>query len=429
MSSPERTAALLERCLPRECLGAAPARADLPELPLAAPRELDHWREVLRCAERERLALWPVGLGSRLSWGRTPARVDLLLSSAAFSGVVSHEPADGTLTARAGTTMSELAARAADGGHHLSPESPAPGRSTLGGTLAAGASGLDRLRHGPARHQVLGMRAFHADGTLVKSGGGVVKNVTGYDLHRLWCGSQGTLCALAEVSLRLYPLPAEQALVRASFDRREDALELAREVARTPLAPVALVVHDRGAGGAWELELVLAARAEVLRFELQRALELLPGAETLSGPAAAAARARLRDLELVDGGQGGPGRWAPLWLACRPSRLGAVLAALDRATREQGLRARIACHPLLATTAVDLEGPGRDASGGERLLALQQALSGAGAELAWRDGPAVLRRPLEALDRPTGPTGAGALMRRLKQALDPTGVFACGAFP
>ncbi len=419
MSSPERTAALLERILPREALGASPARDGLPALPLASPRELEQWSEVVRLAGRERLALVPLGLGSKLSWCRPPERADLVLSSADFCGVEAYEPADGTITARAGTVMAELARVAAGGGHQLSPDVACPERATLGGTLAAGASGLDRLRHGPSRHQVLGMRAVLPDGTLVKSGGRVVKNVTGYDLHRLWCGSQGTLCALLEISLRLYPLPASQAVVSVACERRDQALERAQELARSPLAPLALVVHDRAADRRWQLALVLAGREEVVRFELERALELLPGCEVARDVHAARAREGLRDLELETG------RWPPLWIACRPSRLGSVLGRLDEAARDLGLAARLALHPLLASAAVWLEPQAGTALAPGQLLALQRALSSPSVQLQWRDAPRV---PEPASAPPGASSPARALMQRLKEALDPQGVFARGRF-
>ena len=72
--------------------------------------------------------------------------------------------------------------------------------------ISAGASGVDRLAYGPVRHNLLGTIVCLADGSRTKSGGQLVKNVTGYDLHRLYCGAHGTLCIVLEASLRLYPL-------------------------------------------------------------------------------------------------------------------------------------------------------------------------------------------------------------------------------
>jgi len=139
------------------------------------------------------------------SSGPPPAGADWILSTRRLVGIVAYEPGDGTLTARAGTTFAALDEATERGGHVVTPDVAYPARATLGGAVGEGRSGFDRLRYGPTRHHVLGVRALLADGTFAKSGGQLVKNVTGYDLHRLYCGSRGSLCALVEVSLRLFP--------------------------------------------------------------------------------------------------------------------------------------------------------------------------------------------------------------------------------
>ncbi len=210
MSSAARVRELLGGLLPPENLAEFAAQDGVPALPVAAPATVEQAIEVLRLARGERWTILPLGAGSKLGWARPPERCHVVLSSQNLRGITAYEPADGTLTARAGTPWSELV-QATRARHHLSPELAGAARATLGGALGAGASGLDRLRYGPLRHQVLGIQALQADGSLVKSGGRVVKNVTGYDLHRLWCGSHGTLCFLLEATLRLYPAPAEEA--------------------------------------------------------------------------------------------------------------------------------------------------------------------------------------------------------------------------
>lgn len=205
--------ALLARVLPAEALGTH----RLPDVdrvggadgegerPLAAPRSEEEWSEVLRLAGREGWACLVVGRGSKPGWTRPPKRVDLVLSTRGYAGVVAYEPGDGTVTARAGSTMDEIAREVRAGGHHLTPDVPRPGASTLGGVVAAGQSGLDRLRFGPVRHNVLGMRVALADGSIAKTGGRLVKNVTGYDLPRLAAGSLGSLGVITQVCLKLWP--------------------------------------------------------------------------------------------------------------------------------------------------------------------------------------------------------------------------------
>jgi glycolate oxidase FAD binding subunit len=288
VSSPDRTATLLESALPRAAITRRPADDLLGEIPVAAPDSAEQWSEVLRLAGRERLCVLPLGLGSKLGWLRTPERLDLALSSARFHGVSAFEAADGTITARAGTTLAALS-EAVSATHHLSPEIALPRASTLGGVLAAGTSGLDRLRHGPVRHQVLGITVALADGSLVKSGGRVVKNVTGYDLHRLWCGSSGTLCVLLETTLRLYPRPAREAVLEARFADRAGALERARALVRSAVQPVAVVVEEQGSE--WRLSLVLSGRDEIVAHDVDEMRRGLPGSVLHEGADAQRARA------------------------------------------------------------------------------------------------------------------------------------------
>jgi glycolate oxidase FAD binding subunit len=123
------------------------------------------------------------------------------------AGVIRYEPADMTVTVGAGTPFATLDSLLAERGQEcaLDPRDPS---ATIGGILACGLSGIRRLRCGPVRDNVLEVRVVLADGRLIKGGGPTVKNVTGYDLPRLFVGSFGTLGVLAEVTLRCRPRPA-----------------------------------------------------------------------------------------------------------------------------------------------------------------------------------------------------------------------------
>jgi glycolate oxidase FAD binding subunit len=157
-------------------------------------------------------------VGGRTQWdvgGRVAASVREVQAPA---GVVEYEPAEMVVRVGAGTAVAELDAAVAEGGQQVALD-PAPGtvaRATVGGVLAVGRSGLRRLRYGPVRDTVLEVRVVLADGTLVKAGGPVVKNVSGYDLGRLLVGSLGTIGFLAEVVLRCAPRPAVAIWLRSS---------------------------------------------------------------------------------------------------------------------------------------------------------------------------------------------------------------------
>jgi glycolate oxidase FAD binding subunit len=149
-------------------------------------------------------------VGGRTQWDVGGRVASSVREVRAPSGVVEYEPAEMVVRVRAGTSVAELDAAVSAGGQQVALD-PAPGSAstaTVGGVLAVGRSGLRRLRYGPVRDTVLEVRVVLADGSLVKAGGPVVKNVSGYDLSRLLVGSLGTIGFLAEVVLRCAPRPA-----------------------------------------------------------------------------------------------------------------------------------------------------------------------------------------------------------------------------
>jgi glycolate oxidase FAD binding subunit len=159
----------------------------------------------LSAAVREARVVAPVG--GRTQWeagGPPPAPATEVRAPA---GVIRYEPADMTVTVGAGTTFAALDALLAERGQECALDPPDP-TATIGGILACGLSGFRRLRCGPVRDNVLEVRVVLADGRMIKGGGPTVKNVTGYDLPRLFVGSFGTLGVIAEVTLRCRPRPA-----------------------------------------------------------------------------------------------------------------------------------------------------------------------------------------------------------------------------
>ncbi|MGB1108946.1 MAG: glycolate oxidase subunit GlcE [Gammaproteobacteria bacterium] len=144
------------------------------------------------------------------------------LSLAEHRGVVSYEPTELVITARSGTSLTELRETLADKGQHLPFEPPgfAPS-ATLGGTLACGLSGPARPYAGAARDMVLGTRIINGKGESLKFGGEVMKNVAGYDLSRLMVGAFGTLGLITEASLKVLPVPPATKTLSFSMDQAE----------------------------------------------------------------------------------------------------------------------------------------------------------------------------------------------------------------
>jgi glycolate oxidase FAD binding subunit len=161
------------------------------------------------------------GGGTKKGFGGLVESADLILSLALFKGVVEHATGDLTMTVKAGTTFKELQTYLAHHGQKIALDPALPDEATIGGIIAANESGPKRLGYGSARDNVIGLRIVYPDGTIIRSGGKVVKNVAGYDMNKLFIGSMGTLGVLTEVTLKLRPISKCESLVLVSFPADE----------------------------------------------------------------------------------------------------------------------------------------------------------------------------------------------------------------
>ncbi|MEO9177157.1 MAG: FAD-binding oxidoreductase, partial [Gaiellales bacterium] len=193
---------------------------------VSEPRTVDELSDALRAA---------TAAGLRVSIGRPGGDVELSLAQ--LDRVLAHEAGDLTVTVEAGIRLSLLRARLAAHGQELAIDPP--GDPTVGGCLAGDLSGPRRHRFGAPRDLLLGVTLVLADGTIANAGGTVVKNVAGYDLGKLVCGSSGRYAAIARASLRLHPLPATAASVVVTVDEPGEAARLARTIVHSALIPTA----------------------------------------------------------------------------------------------------------------------------------------------------------------------------------------------
>lgn len=160
----------------------------------------------VRAAHAARTPLRIVGGDTKRFYGRTVDAQPLAVSS--HAGIVSYDPAELVITARAGTPLAEIEALLAASNQALPFEPPAFGAAaTIGGVVAAGLAGPARAAAGPVRDFVLGTRLLAGDGRILRFGGEVMKNVAGYDVSRLLAGSLGILGVILEVSLKVLPQP------------------------------------------------------------------------------------------------------------------------------------------------------------------------------------------------------------------------------
>ena len=309
-----------------------------------------------------------------------------VLDTRAWRGIVSYEPTELVITARAGTALGEIEAALAEKGQFLAFEPPSFGEgATIGGVVAAGLSGPRRASAGAVRDFVLGATLLDGQGRLGNFGGQVMKNVAGYDVSRLLCGSLGILGLIAEVSLKVLPMPAAETTLFMTMDQTE-ALRRLQEWGGQPLPVSASAWHDGG------LRLRLSgARAAVEAAQVRFVRE--QGAVEIEPSVAAAYWAGLRDQSAA---------WfegeAPLWRLSLPSTTppiplpGAPL--LEWGGAQRWLRGPLDAAAVRAA-AREAGGHATLFRGGDRSVGVFQPLA-----------PAV-----------------AVIHRRLKQAFDPAGIF------
>ncbi len=224
--------------------------ADLPDyaigplLPVAAVKltNPDEVAAVMAWAHRTGIAVYPSGGRTLTQLGNTPTRPGIALDLTGMNRIVDFQPADLTVIVEAGVTIEQLDSAVAQDGKHVPIAAPLGDRATVGGTLATGISGPMRSAYGLPRDWLIGISVVGADGTQSKAGGKVVKNVTGYDLNRLYTGSLGTLAIITEATFKLAPAPTEWAVIVAGFDSIDAAAGAAQNLQGQHYAPLGLHV-------------------------------------------------------------------------------------------------------------------------------------------------------------------------------------------
>ena len=218
-------------------------------LPAAAvrPPDASGIAAVIACARRAGLAVYPAGGRTFAPMGNRPTRPGIALDLTALNKLTDLQPADLTVSVQAGMTLAQLDAALAPHGKFVPLGAPLPRQATVGGTLAAGVSGLLRAAYGLPRDWLIGVAVAGADGVITKAGGKVVKNVTGYDLNRLYAGSLGSLAVITAATFKLAPAPPEWAVIAAAFTGIDEAVAAVRDLQNRPYAPLSLHILNPAA--------------------------------------------------------------------------------------------------------------------------------------------------------------------------------------
>jgi glycolate oxidase FAD binding subunit len=206
------------------------------------PDDADEAAKLLGAASAAGLAVVPQGARTALSLGRPLERYDIALDLRSMHRVVEYVPDDLTVTVEAGMTLGALQDTLDEHGQYLPVDPPPGNRVTIGGLLATARSGPWRGHLPSARDLILGTGVATAEGTLIHSGGRVVKNVTGYDLHRLNTGALGAFGVIVEASFKLAPLPAAQRSLALVCNSIAEATTVARRLWDASLAARAITV-------------------------------------------------------------------------------------------------------------------------------------------------------------------------------------------
>lgn len=395
------------------------------------PETIEQVSETLKAANEQGHAIVPVGQGAFLHIGGIPRRYDLALSLQRLDRIVDYQPTDMTVTVEAGMALARLQEALGENGQWLPIDPPSPEQATIGGVIAANLSGPVRLSQGTIRDFLIGLKVVQADGTVIKGGGRVVKNVAGYDLPKLYCGSFGTLGVIVEATFKVRPRPEAQAVLSLTFPSAAQVMELALRLLGSELQPAFLELanfdplEEESEAGTYRLVVGFAGLAEEVAYQRARIRELSESRE----PAVAEWQEgneqtfmqTLRDFPLA----------GEAMLRCKasllPTRVATFCQDLEEEAGLRGLAVRLlarAGNGIVYNRFL----PSTDVSP-EKLLSLVDWLRILSKKL---EGYVVVEAidPVlkDRLDVWGHVGGAFPLMKRLKETLDPRGILNPGRF-
>jgi glycolate oxidase FAD binding subunit len=206
------------------------------------PCSTEEITDILKFARAEKLAIVVTGARTKLGLGLPPRQYDVALDMTRLNRVLAHDPGDLTLSVEAGIPLHKVQSELGAHGQFLPLAVPFQDRTTVGGTIASGVDSPLRQSYGTARDYILGIEFVTGEGIVAKSGGRVVKNVTGYDIHKLLAGSLGTLGVITKINLRTFPRPLHSRGFIARFKTAEGALAFRHRIAQSPLTPLTIEI-------------------------------------------------------------------------------------------------------------------------------------------------------------------------------------------
>ena len=367
-------------------------------------------------------AIVPWGGGCRQELGYAPERYDIALVTADLAEIVEYEPADLTVTVQAGVTLDRLQAVLGTQGQCLPLDIALPERQTIGGMIATRSSSLRRFSSGSVRDLLLGVSVVNARGDLVKGGGKVVKNVAGYDLPKLYCGSLGTLGLITEASFKVAPLPEASATVALPLDADHNSEDVLDHLLGSDLAPAFVFLLSPAAASdvllvdeeTQYVVLGFDGSAEAVEWQVKTL-----GAWAMNDAEAAQTRAALRDFALAP---------SPMTAEFHilSSQVGAFSRMLEWTARRSGFTAQVATDAALGLMTAHFAPAQEDADWRVFYADLKDKADRCGGSFVINRMPKALRDADIPVWSPLLPDFG--LMARLKETLDPTRMWNPGRF-
>ena len=394
--------------------------------------------ELLRWASSNEVRVFPRGGGVLTGLGNVPSDVGVALDLTRLNRVVDYQPADLTVTVEAGIPLESLRRELAQGDKYVPLEAPLPHRATIGGILATGYSGPMRYSYGLPRDWIIGVNVVGTDGLETKAGGRVVKNVTGYDLNKLYTGSLGTLGIMVEASFKLAPTPDTWSGVLATFPSMAVAIEASRSLVGEVYAPQGLQVLSRQVAERLDLDLPQNSEAVALAFmsgrpravarRLADTIRLLgdhgvSGVEKLDEPVAKGLLARLTDLPWNDADPPSLG----LKISLSPNNVGGMVEAVGNAGELDIIADPGFGVVQLYQWAGESAGEPKDADTVELIESVRRAARGLSGAVAVEICPPQVKAGIDVWEGSASEAEL-EIMRRVKRNFDPTGILNPGRF-
>jgi glycolate dehydrogenase FAD-binding subunit len=385
------------------------------------PGSLEELAAVMRVAQEFRAAVVPWGGGTQQNIGCPPERIDLIVRTGRLNRVLIHEPDDLTIAIEAGMTLGALRDELTRHGQMLPIDPPHPARATIGGLIATATDGPRRLGYGTLRDLLIGVTVVEAGGRISKGGGMVVKNVSGFDMMKLYLGSFGTLAVLVSANFKLLPIPRAAASLLCAFDEPASAFAALEALQLTQLTPTAAEYLNNGALVRLDLAgpCALALRSEGLPAAVERHMTDMATLAARNGARAtqrldAAADldlwVRIADLPETDGLAADE---ALLKLSTLPAELEQTIIQIEALAARGGQAAAINARALTGVLYARL----RPVTAEEL-----RGLLGALPTMQW------IATTLPEAPRWGAPPPGLDLMRRIKAEFDPLGLLNRGRF-